>query len=325
MTAPVVDRLLSRGVLPGARTGRVCPVKLDTTALPGGSIVMLLFVNDEPEPSFVVRTPRTPGHPQRILRNFESLRFLAQLRAVSRLVPRPVYCGELDGEMTSVESCMPGLPLAVPMRIARVERRLADAAYLFGIAALWLWRLHCQTSSLRISEGSLRNRETSLGRSICALHDEGFISASQKRSLFEALRIAAGQAMPVARVHGDFNPNNVLVDRRNGLSVIDWEFSGPGWSLWDLFTLARTAWFHPAANMDPSASMAQEMWDPRHPLGRALAVALARYEAASGIRREQCRLLFGLYMAEYVTEQLGLPPRHMSEPWRALLQAALEY
>ncbi len=327
MSTELVEKILSAGVLPHVRRGHVSPVKLDTTALPGGSLVMLLFVNDEAEPSYVLRTPRTPRQPQRILTNFNSLRYLSQVRPVARSVPRAVFCGDLDGLLTSIETCVPGLPLAVNLRIARHEGRRDDAAHLFGLGAQWLWNLHAATrAKTPLAPCGQQDAEASATKSICALRDEGLLTTAQAASLLSAVRLANGPTMPVSRVHGDYNPNNMLLDRRKGVSVIDWEFSRTGWALWDLFTLARTAWFHPAGVPEPSATLAQEVWDPRTPFGRAFAVALRRYEQAWGIHRAHCRLLFGVYIAQYLTEQLGLPPLpSVPEAWKTLLLAAVEY
>lgn len=327
MQPDVVDRLIAAGAIPGARRARVCPVKLDTTALPGGSIVMLLFVNDEHEPSYVVRTPRTPDQPQRILRNFSTLQYLSQLRSLSPSIPRPIFCGQIDGEVTSVETCVPGLPLAVPLRHARYEGRRQDAAWLFSVAAQWLWTLHVSTALQPAGTDGRQNlAERRSAHAVCLMQDLHVISESQARSLFGALRLTSQPIMPRARIHGDYNPNNMLLNGSRTVSVIDWEFSVSGWALWDLFTLARSAWFHPPGISDPDAALAQEIWDPRTPMGRAFLAALKRYEGRWGIRREQCRLLFGLYIAEYILEQKGPAlEKGLSSAWRSLMQAAVEY
>jgi len=161
---------------------------------------------------------------------------------------------------------------------------------------------------------------------IRTLNEEGLLSDSQARELLAALSVAASPSMPVSRVHGDCNPNNMLLDRKSGVSVIDWEYSTTGWALWDLFTLVRTAWFQPTGVAEPSAVQAQEVWDPRTPMGRAFSVALRRYEIRWGIRREQCRVLFGAYIAQQLSEQLGSAPRVTpTEPWRTLLRAAVSH
>jgi len=288
---------------------------------------MLLFVNDEVEPSYVLRTPRTPDRPQRILTNYNTLRYLSQVRPLSGSVPRPIFCGELDGEVTSVETCVPGLPLAVSLRNARYEGRRDDAAWLFALSARWLWNLHVATATKAALEpGRQSPQEQRAMRAVCAMWDHGLIEDFQARSLFGAVRVGAQPCMPRARVHGDYNPNNMLMDGRRTIHVIDWEFSTQGWALWDLFTLARTAWFHPPWVAEPNAVLAQEVWDPRTPMGRAFARALRRYEERWGIRRDQCRLLFGVYIAEYIFEQKGAElTRGVSAAWRTLMQAAVEF
>ncbi|MBM3496384.1 MAG: hypothetical protein FJX72_18995, partial [Armatimonadetes bacterium] len=139
----IVQSVLEANALPGLpRITHVSPVKLDTTALPGGSLVMLLFVDDAPEPRYVLRLPRTPEVPDRILTNYDALRALSSVPAVAPSVPSAVYCGVVDSVLASVETCVPGLPLAVRMRVARNEGNREELAHLFGLAARWVWQLH---------------------------------------------------------------------------------------------------------------------------------------------------------------------------------------
>lgn len=329
MSARVIERLLSSGAIGGAhRLSDVSPVKLDTTALPGGSLVMLLFLDNDPEPRYVLRVPRTPDHPERILTNYGSLRELSRVPAIANSVPRPVFCGNVDGLLASIETCVPGLPLAVSLRIARHEGRYEEAARLFDIAAQWVWHLHSATMANGVDADGCGERRSTVDTAIRALQGAGLVSHSQAASLMAAIDDADRRGMPLSRVHGDYNPNNMLLEARERLSVIDWEFSRTGWSLWDLFTLARTAWFHPAGVDEPNPSNALSLWDPRTHIGRAFRSALQRYEARTGLRRDQSRMLFSVYVAELIWEHQikdgapGVPP---SGQWRALLRAALEH
>lgn len=328
MSAPFVQRLVESGALSGAhRLTDVSPVKLDTTALPGGSLVMLLFVDADPEPRYVMRVPRTPEHPERILTNYGSLRALSKVPSISKKVPKPVFCGSVDGLLTSIETCVPGLPLAVSLRIARDEGRREEAAALYSIAAEWLWALHAHTQADKpapLSGGHLPSPD----ESIIALNDLGLVTRDQTGALRSALEIAQRAAMPQTRVHGDYNPNNILLHERERLSVIDWEFSGSGWALWDLFTLARTAWFHPAGIAQPNPTEALSVWDPRTPIGRAHDAALRRYEGRWGLQRQHTRRLFALFVAQLVMERIRDEMGWAASPpdeWRALLRASIEY
>jgi aminoglycoside phosphotransferase (APT) family kinase protein len=330
VSAQVIERLLASGAIAGAhRLSDVSPVKLDTTALPGGSLVMLLFVDDDAEPRYVLRVPRTPDHRERILTNYGSLRALTRVSAVAKSVPQPIFCGPVDGLLASIETCVPGLPLAVGLRIARQEGRYEETARLFDVAAQWVYNLHCATMSEASDDVAGRGgRRSRIHAAICALRAAELVSCSQASSLEAAIVFADGRSMPLSRVHGDYNPNNLLLAARDRLSVIDWEFSGAGWPLWDLFTLARTAWFHPAGIEEPDPSNALSLWDPRTPIGRAFRMALQRYEVRTGLRRDQCRTLFGVYVAELIWEHQmrdAEPGATPSEQWRTLLRAALEH
>jgi aminoglycoside phosphotransferase (APT) family kinase protein len=321
----VLDSILSAGVLPGSpRRAHVSPVKLDTTALPGGSLVMLLFVNDDPEPRYVLRMPRTPEQPERLIRNYESLEDMMRLDGVANTVPEPVYCGQLGGTTASVETCVPGLPLAVLMRAAREEGRNEHFARLFSLAADWIWELHAETAQTETHFGEQIEAEAQ--RVVRVLHPAGMLTDAQASSLLESARAAACCAHPIVRIHGDFNPNNTMLAEDGRLYVIDWEFSGPGWALYDVFTLARTSWFHPAANVPPDAVRAQALWDPRTSVGKAFARAISRYERRHQVARSEIRALFGIYVAGLVAEQVEPTPATTStsmDAWQALLAAAL--
>ncbi len=321
----VLNGILEAKVLPGAPArAHVSPVKLDTSALPGGSMVMLLFVDDEPEPRYVLRMPRTPNQPERLIRNYRSLQVVAREPRMGRSVPSPVYCGELGGATSSVETCVPGLPLAVAMRVARDEGRLDHLAGLFRQAAEWIWEFHTRCDSDEVGRSDHVTRYAR--RAIGILQRLDIVSPAQADWLLD-VAVASDQSMaPAPRIHGDFNPNNTLLDEHGRLYVIDWEFSGPGWPLYDLFTLARTAWFHPSANVDPSPARAQALWDPRAPLGRSFGDALSRYEQRYGLARTDLRALFAVYVAGLVADQVEEMRGEnvtLTEPWQSLLRAAL--
>jgi aminoglycoside phosphotransferase (APT) family kinase protein len=314
-------------ILGGAeRVTHVSPVKHDTTALPGGSLVLLLFVDRDPEPRYVMRVPRTPDLPDRLLTNFNTLRALSSVPGVADAVPHAVYCGLVDGVLASVETCVPGLPLAVKMRVARDEGNREESARLFAHAADWVWRLHASTSPAPCAIAAA-DMDTRARQAIRLLDRKGLLSDPQVAWLYSAARSQTCAATPSARIHGDFNPNNALLDHDGRVYVIDWEFSGPGWPLYDLFTLARTAWFHPAGTPDPNPAHAQALWDPRTPIGRVFSAALRRYEALIGLGRSEARTLFGLYVACLAADRVaeaGSWPPSSADAWISLLNSAIQ-
>lgn len=323
---PVLDQMLAMGILPGTpRSAHLSPVKLDTTALPGGSLVLLLFVGSEHDPRYVLRVPRTPEQPDRLMQNFSSLEALSDVPGIRRFVPDPVYCGRLDGTFASVETCVPGLPMALQMRIARDEGNGEELARLFSMMADWIWELHQATGTH--DDASTDQEEARALEAIEHLERTAMVSDTQASWLKAVARSAACRTRVVARVHGDFNPNNALVAEQERIYVIDWEFSRPGWPVYDLFTLARTSWFDTPGGPGPSATRALALWDPRTTMGRTFARALARYESLIGMGRDDMRALFGVYVARLVVEQLAnraawMPT--MEEAWRSLLAVAVQ-
>ncbi|NLI00485.1 MAG: aminoglycoside phosphotransferase family protein [Chthonomonadales bacterium] len=323
---PVLDHMLAMGVLPDTpRSAHLSPVKLDTTALPGGSVVMLLFVGSDDEPRYVLRMPRTPEHPERLVCNFSSLEVLSGISELRSDVPDPVFCGHVDGTLASVETCVPGLPMALRMRIARDEGDLQELVRLFQLMADWIWELH-QTTATPDAASDAAEEVRALD-AIVQLQETGMLSEPQASWLTGVARSAGCRARAISRIHGDFNPNNALIADHDRIYVIDWEFSRPGWPLYDLFTLARTAWFDPPGGTGPSATRAQALWDPRTAMGQAFTRAISRYEALVGMDRADMRALFGVYVARLVVEQLAQRAAWMprlEEEWRSLVAVAVQ-
>jgi Phosphotransferase enzyme family len=156
-------------------------------------------------------------------------------RRAGAAVPEPLPGVDLAGVPVVIETRIAGEVVAPLLR--RSPQRLADV--LRRVAA-WLaaWhRLTAKTTAL--TEAGLE-REL-LGRArLLAPHLEGgerYLAAIEARC-----RAAVGAEVPLAAAHNDLTMWNVLVDRRGGLGIVDWEEAEPAaLPLRDLFYAAADA------------------------------------------------------------------------------------
>src|SRR5438445_4307642 len=122
MTPRIAEYLRSTRVVADIGPGtKLSAIKVRNTSLKGGSLVSLLFVDASPTPRYVLRVPRDPARPERVAANYEALQALTRIDSLEGSVPRPVFRGEIDGMLVTLETFLEGESLAFKMAAADRE------------------------------------------------------------------------------------------------------------------------------------------------------------------------------------------------------------
>lgn len=228
-------------------TGQTQPRKLQWVMLNGGisehsKIVCPLWLDDDPEPAFVMKFQRYSQYNTRLDTEYLALAELQCYLPVGPVrVPRP--CGSLllAGIRVTVETALRGKSLIAYLQ--EHPRRHARTLHEWEALARWLTRLHLNSArpatSAEMDSLLLRPLRT-------ASHDLSFSpqESSAMSDLYNAaLQLSEGFPLPVVYNHNDLGPPNVLSTNCGKFGgVIDWESGGFGLPATDLiYFLGRFA------------------------------------------------------------------------------------
>ena len=278
MTPRIAAFLRKSGVVPGITSStEIDAIKMNTTTFQGGSLVSLLFLDGSDSPSYVLRVPRDRARPERVRANYQALTALRDIASVSGTVPKPVYRGEVGGTILTVETCMHGTSL-----YAELSDRTARTETVMDRLFEWAWRLHASTTS--DPAPGFADLVSSDLQLIC---EAKLVSAESASFLSDWLDHGLESGIKFAFRHGDFNPNNVLIGEDGAPSgVVDWEYSGIGPAVFDVFSMLRTGMFLAESEAGGIADQIEELFRGIHPESPSLLRALARYTVEDNYRAQ---------------------------------------
>ena len=308
---PRIAAYLKQGRIPGiGPSTRIDAIKMNTTTFQGGSIVSLLFLDGSETPAYVLRYPRDRARPERVAANYRALRNLQSIAGVTGSVPVPIFQGELNGALLTLESCMHGASLyALASDPARPEQVPAILDRVFD----WLYALHSSTW-LEPDPAFTRPARSDL-QTLIDLDLLSGESAAHIRSVVEPA-LEEG-ALKAAFCQGDFNANNVLISGPGTVSVVDWEYSGPGPALFDLFSMARSILIHPEPESVPLAEQLEALVQGE--TSETLTRALRRYAPAEHTRA--ALFVYILSLAAGFARASARPADPQLRPWLAYLNS----
>ena len=276
MTSRIAAFLRKSGVIPGiSLSTEIDAIKMNTTTFQGGSLVSLLFLDGSDSPSFVVRVPRDRARPERLRANYQALQRLLGISSISDTVPRPVFLGEVNGTVLTVETCMHGTALYADLA-SRTDRTAMVIDKLFD----WAWRLHSYTAV-----GPVPGYADSVTSNLRLLRETGLISTESEAILSNWVDYAVESGISFAFRHGDFNPNNVLIAEDGEPSgVVDWEYAGIGPAVFDIFTMLRTGLLAAESEAGRITEQVESLLGGTHPESKQLLGALSRYSSENNYR-----------------------------------------
>ncbi|MGC8669186.1 MAG: aminoglycoside phosphotransferase family protein [Chthonomonadales bacterium] len=325
MSRIVARFLRSSGVVPDITPNtRLNFVKLRSLT----SVLSLVFVDDDPIPRYVLKVERDRARAPKLASACKALRIVAANPILRRSVPEVVYCGTPGGEgglFATLETFLDGPMLAIPLGIARDRGDHQEAARLLKAAYQWLATFHAtfpDGEPPSLAARFLEHLRTHIGSHM--------MEAALGLDLSERLEDLAGslcpEVLPWGRVHGDFNPYNVILKKAQPLEigVIDWDASEPGCQLFDAFQMAVVGHLLPAPP-ENRIGLQDALWQGSDPEGAVFRQALARY-AQNDQSFEHFRTAYSLYLAYMMANlqvQAGTRPEPMIDFWKTLLTAEL--
>lgn len=205
-------------------------------------VVVVPIAEGESAPRAVIKLSRHPSFNGRTRNEHASLERAQSLpAALRRGIPEPLRSVTVAGLAASVQSFLPGMPLATALRDPR--RSLQDVTTDLELAMTWLIALHRATATPANWDATAHQQwvEESL-----RAFEQAFGNRPQQDALFEHARnrslACVGQPVPQVLQHRDFNVWN-LVRNADQIGVLDWEGATRGAPLMDAFQLV-TSWLH---------------------------------------------------------------------------------
>jgi aminoglycoside phosphotransferase len=258
-------------------------------------VVFLVMAKGKSEPLLVAKVPRLANASASIEREVAGLRAVQSLRpqgfdSIPRVIAFEPYCGY----PLLVETALVGQP----MDPAAVRRDLAGCCetVLGWLAEVQQPAQHDASWFARLAERPLHYFE------------EVFpLSAEEARRLLQTLELVAplrDMRLPLVFEHGDLSHPNIMLLRRGGLGVVDWELAEPqGLPAYDLFCFLVYAAFakHNARAGGDYLSAFQTAFFGRAAWARPYMLAYAK---RLGLPTEALTPLFILCWGRYVANLL---------------------
>ncbi|MEP6775796.1 MAG: aminoglycoside phosphotransferase family protein [Chloroflexota bacterium] len=231
-----------RSLCPGVSKPRQLDFLVQATGI--SKVCCYVFVNDEAQPRWVAKMPRSPRDNGVLAHEYSVTRHLREAGSgyVRDTIAGPVLTATISGNLVGIEPYLQGRPMDGLMSVARN----CDAPEVVDNLELALdWLLRCQQSTLmephRLSEQEL---ETYLLRPVAQMRATSRLTPNEAAyldTLEDDINLLADLPLPLVFKHGDFQPGNILVNGK-AIHVIDWEFGAVlGLPLHDVFGfIART-------------------------------------------------------------------------------------
>lgn len=211
------------------------PTRLESLLIKGNrKAVFCVFADGRSEPDVIVKYAADEADWHRLENEKASIDTVCGWdTGAARTLLAPCIVERVGGGMALIRRSSPGKPMTARIRPARSAGPTVDVRD-YTLAADWLLTLQERTRD-RVSE---QNNEVDI---IQTLHQQNpaFGALDAGHAAFSAVTeaIQSGTLIPVLE-HGDYNPDNIFVHRKN-LGVIDWEWGRiPGLPLVDLYNLA---------------------------------------------------------------------------------------
>jgi aminoglycoside phosphotransferase (APT) family kinase protein len=245
--------------------------------------VLFAFAPGATLPLAVLKVARIPAGNEFVEREHVALEAVGRCLpdSLRQSVPEPIGLLHAEGLAVSVQSYVPGRPLAVSSGRwgASWRQKLADVRD----TSSWLAEFHRVTELHRVPWDA-----GALSRWVAAPLDaytEVFGASAQEERLFAAVReraqVLLGMQVPVVWQHGSFDPPNITRDGRR-INIVDWEHAAPGLPLLDLIHFA-TRWGDAARGLRTAEARARALCgvfcrlEPEERVAVATREAVAQY------------------------------------------------
>jgi aminoglycoside phosphotransferase (APT) family kinase protein len=283
--------------------------KLDIVQLGGtgkrGGRVHFGLIGEDGEPLLFARVMRDPADALLLDREYELLKGFGDNVALRDRVPLPLTMATIDGQRVLIERAASGPLMSEELSLASVgsgtfQRHLTMATDLLVELAGETRRSVDERSFVSENLDPLRECWKDARR------DMGELEA-----VIETLLRALDGDYTAVLVHGDFNPNNLVVDADRSCCALDWETARPGGlPLIDLFYfMSRYAYLGGLSLRPKKAARVKAFYCSGGVAARAGRLAIGQYCERSGLSRDAVQPLFQLhflYKGRLKWQQTGL-------------------
>ena len=269
-----------------------------------GTFTWPVFINKEPRPVAIFRMDAARS----LVRHEASvLRFIAKRGDpwLGGSVPDILWEGRFGLRNASLQTVIPGRPLAFPKTAACLERQLDTLAG-------WLKSLY----QISVSSTDLVHPHLS---KLSAIYEEKTFQSEVTNSeladrFWKALDRLLAAGLRPSLVHGDLHPHNILTTRRR-FAVLDWEYATRAWLPFDWLHYVccamlddnKRSWATPHASLGRLTSVFEEN-NPRCTAIRRATGALLRNVDLDPVLYPEFFIVgvFDFIRRRFNTEMLGL-------------------
>lgn len=190
-----------------------------------GNDVVLIFINQNTYPEYVMKASRFPVYSFKLKNEFLALKSLNRIQKLTSYIPTPYYMGNFTQNTFFIQGGFSGNSLSMLIK----KNGMSKANYNLLNDSIDLL-ISINTAQVASNKNNLINKD--IPKDILSRFENELIHAGINKKKIEELKEDQKQfADKKARffLHGDYWQTNIIVDentnRING--VIDWEFSTP--------------------------------------------------------------------------------------------------
>lgn len=202
-------------------------------------VIFLVLAESQPEPVLVIKVPRLANRSTGIEREVANLRAVQSLRPGGfDSIPRVVAFEEYQSRPILVETALVGQPME-PAIVRRDLKRCCNA--------MLAWLTDIQSLDCSADKRDTGWFERLVERPLHHFANVFPLSDEETRLLDRTWKVVAllrGMSLPLVFEHGDLCHPNILLRKRGGVGVVDWEIAEPrGLPACDLFFFLTYAAF----------------------------------------------------------------------------------
>lgn len=213
-------------------------IQLSNSKLQDGKIIFLIFKKNENRPWLVAKIMRTPLYSAIMEERFRHLLYISsQLPAKVKLhVSIPITLFHIGSDSILIEKFLPGNPLWTIIGAPNYLNSKGNLMESIKPVLDWLFNFNVATCSATTTNRRVFYELVNRFLKLAQVNNDVVTTV---RAVVEKYDLCVD--FPLVGVHGDFSPQNILLDNKKNVNIIDWELFLPrGIPLYDFFMLSIT-------------------------------------------------------------------------------------
>ena len=312
------------------------PHKLSYILLRGREIrhkVVLFFTDQGRFPILVAKILRKSENLHHLEEEFDNLTKIRDVLSTNlkKTIPEVLSLRKINEDFVLIETALKGKTMHRTMVDGDrflYKRRIRQNS---STALDWLTCFHRDTMDLEssFSKGNDVDSLSSIVNSFKSAYRTAKNENSFCQRLLEKIDHLKDARVPKVWQHGDFWPLNILVDQKNNVGVVDWEFSRPNdFPFWDLFQ------FFTSISIYSRKADWGRNWGKgfrytflcRNWFSELVSREIYRYCLEFNIDRSLVHLFYPLFLMNMSIREFGATRKHelFDTKWRELLDIYIE-